>query len=56
MELGRLGISSLKELSWVLRLRWLWLQKIEPKHPWTSLPIQVPDKAKALFSMAIKPR
>jgi hypothetical protein len=24
-ELGRLGILILKELSWVLRIRWLWL-------------------------------
>jgi hypothetical protein len=54
MELGGLGISSLKELSWVLRIRWLWLQKTEPDRPWTSLPIQVPDKAKALFSVAMQ--
>jgi hypothetical protein len=54
MELGGLGISSLKELSWALRIRWLWLQKTEPDRPWTSLPIQVPDKAKALFSVAMQ--
>jgi hypothetical protein len=27
MELGGLGISSLKELGWALQMRWLWLQK-----------------------------
>jgi hypothetical protein len=54
MELGGLGISSLKELSWALRIRWLWLQKTEPDRPWTSLPIQVLDKAKALFSVAMQ--
>jgi hypothetical protein len=41
-------------LSWALRIRWLWLQKTEPNHPWTSLPIQVPDKAKTLFSVAMQ--
>jgi hypothetical protein len=27
MELGGLGISNLRNLSWALRLPWLWLQK-----------------------------
>jgi hypothetical protein len=54
MELGGLGISSLKELGWALRIRWLWLQKTEPNRPWSTLPIHVPDKAKALFSAAIQ--
>jgi hypothetical protein len=27
LELGGLSISSLKELGWVLRMRWLWLEK-----------------------------
>jgi hypothetical protein len=54
VELGGLGISSLKELGWALRIRWLWLQKIEPDCPWPTLPIHVPDKAKDLFSAAIQ--
>jgi hypothetical protein len=54
MELGGLGISSLKELGWVRRMRWLWLQKTESNRPWSTLPIQVPDKAKALFSVAMQ--
>jgi hypothetical protein len=54
MELGRLGISSLKELGWARRMRWLWLQKTESNRPWSTLPIQVPDKAKALFSVAMQ--
>jgi hypothetical protein len=28
-ELGGLGISDLKTLGWSLRMRWVWLQKIE---------------------------
>jgi hypothetical protein len=27
LELGGIGISSLKELGWALRMRWLWLEK-----------------------------
>jgi hypothetical protein len=30
------------------------LQKTESNHPWASLPIQVPDKAKALFLVAMQ--
>jgi hypothetical protein len=30
MQLGGLGISRLKELSWALRMRWMWLQKTDP--------------------------
>lgn len=33
LELGGLGISNLQQLGWVLRLRWLWLQKSEPAKP-----------------------
>jgi hypothetical protein len=46
MELGGLSVSSLKELSWALQIRWLW--------PWMSLSIQVLNKAKALFSVAMQ--
>jgi hypothetical protein len=31
LELGGIGISSLKELGWALRMRWLWLEKTD--HP-----------------------
>jgi hypothetical protein len=34
-------------------MRWLWLQKTEPNRPWCSPPIQVPDKARAFFSMVL---
>jgi hypothetical protein len=37
LELGGLGISSLKEFGWALRMRWLWLAKTEPTRPWTFL-------------------
>ena len=38
-ELGGLGISDLKYLGWVLRMRWVWLQKTEPHRPWANFPI-----------------
>jgi hypothetical protein len=33
LEIGGLGISSLKELGWALRMRWLWLSKTDPDKP-----------------------
>jgi hypothetical protein len=53
IELGGLGISNLRNLSWALRVRWLWLQKIEPHRPWSTLSIQVPDQVLAFFPIAI---
>ena len=38
-ELEGLGISDLKSLGWALRMRWVWLQKIEPHRPSVNFPI-----------------
>jgi hypothetical protein len=54
MELGVLSISSLTELGWALRMRWLWLEKTDPSRPWSTLPIQIPIKAQAFFSIAMQ--
>ena len=40
LNLGGLGISNHQNLGWALKLRWLWLQKIEPNKAWTFFPIQ----------------
>jgi hypothetical protein len=56
MELGGLGISSLKELGWTLRMRWLWLHKTEPSRPWSALPIKIPGKIQAFFTIAMQVR
>lgn len=48
-ELGGLGIFSLKELGWALRMRWLWLTKVEPDKPWAGLPMHFPSKVKSFF-------
>jgi hypothetical protein len=52
-EFGGLGISNLQKMSWALRLRWLWLKKIEPGEPWTSFKINAHPSVKAFFSAAI---
>lgn len=41
IELGGLGISNLQTLSWALRSRWLWLQKMDPTRPWGVFQIHV---------------
>jgi hypothetical protein len=53
LEISGLGISSLKELGWALRMRWLWLSKTEPDKLWSSLPMQFSKKMKAFFSTAM---
>jgi hypothetical protein len=54
MKLGGLGISSLKELGWALRMRWSWLEKTNPNQPWSALPIWIHDKVRAFFSVAMQ--
>jgi hypothetical protein len=53
LEIDGLGISSLKELGWALRMRWLWLSKTEPDKPWSSLPMQFSKKMKAFVYTAM---
>jgi hypothetical protein len=53
LEIDGLGISSLKELGWALRIRWLWLSKTDPDKPWSSLPMQISNKIKAFFYTAL---
>jgi hypothetical protein len=38
-ELGGLGILDLQRLNWALRVRWLWLEKIDPSMSWADLPL-----------------
>jgi len=52
-EYGGLGIHNLEFFGWALRIRWLWAQKTDPSRPWAGLTIQVPQKAQALFHMAV---
>jgi hypothetical protein len=52
-DLGGLNISNLRLFGWALRVRWLWLKKTEPHHPWASLDIQVAGPVQAFFRIAI---
>jgi hypothetical protein len=54
MEFGGLGTSSFKELGWALRMWWLWLTKTDPTRPWSALPMQIPHKAQAMFSVSMQ--
>jgi hypothetical protein len=54
LDLGGLGISSIREMAWALRMRWLWLAKTEPDRPWASLAIQVPKTIMDFFSVAVQ--
>jgi len=52
-DLGGLGISDLQKLGWALRLRWLWLQKTEPRKQWAFFPVHSSPQVKAFFAAAI---
>jgi hypothetical protein len=53
LEYGGLGIHNLELLGWALRIRWLWAQKTDVERPWAGLPITIPEKARALFNVAV---
>jgi hypothetical protein len=38
-ELCGLGLFNLKLFGWALRVKWLWLQKLDPGRPWAEFPI-----------------
>jgi hypothetical protein len=40
-------------MCWALRMRWLWLHKTDPTHPWAQLPFHVPNKVWAFFSIVL---
>jgi hypothetical protein len=41
---------SLKEMSWALRMRWLWMERTNPNCPWSMLHVKVPEKIRLFFS------
>jgi hypothetical protein len=51
---GGLGIHNLELMNWVLRIRWLWLQKTDGARAWQGLDLQVPSNAHAIFNMAVE--
>lgn len=53
LELGGLGVFSLKGLGWALRVRWLWVAKTDPSRPWANLPLQISNKVKVMFHTVV---
>ena len=53
LEYGGPGIHNIESFGWALRIRWLWAKKTDHSRPWAGLHIQVPQKAQALFNMAV---
>jgi hypothetical protein len=54
LQYGGLCISNLQMMSLSLRVRWLWLEKIDAPRPWAALPLPVSNKEKAFFHMAVE--
>ncbi|KAM0914795.1 hypothetical protein ACQ4PT_011274 [Festuca glaucescens] len=49
IEMGGLGVLDLKRMSWALRARWSWLQRVDPGKPWAMFPIKVNRHINALI-------
>jgi len=54
LYLGGLGISNLHNLGWVMKLRWLWLQKTEPGKAWAFFLVQAQPQVISFFAMAVE--
>jgi hypothetical protein len=52
-DLGGLGISDLRIMSWALRARWPWLQKSDRTKPWSDFQIQTCDIVQSLVVAAV---
>jgi hypothetical protein len=50
--MGGLGVLDLKRMSWALRARWSWLQRVDPGKPWALFPIKVNRHINALIHAA----
>lgn len=49
IEMGGLGVRDLQRTGIALRLRWLWLQAIDPTHPWRHLPPPCEPEVRQIF-------
>ena len=52
LDLGGLGILDLEILGWALRMRWLWLKKIQPDQPWAALDLHVHSNSMSMFCIS----
>jgi hypothetical protein len=46
---GGLGFPNLEFMGYALKLRWLWLRKIDPHRPWAMLPDMVEKQVQDVF-------
>jgi hypothetical protein len=51
-ELKGLGIINLRKMNLALRVRWLWLSRVEASRPWKEFEIQVPPMVMEIFEAA----
>jgi hypothetical protein len=52
LALGGLWVTDLRLQGMVLKLRWLWLQRQDPGHPWAKLPVEVDPATRAFFQIS----
>jgi hypothetical protein len=55
LSLGGLGVKDLELMGRALRLRWLWLQRIDPSKSWASMSVHEDVTTRSFFraSMAV---
>lgn len=53
IDLGGWVIRKLEVMGWALQMRWLWLAKTQPDHPWHRLEVPVHANVRALFVVSM---
>jgi hypothetical protein len=54
LQLGGLGVPDLKLMGWALRLRWLWLQRVDQAKPWAAQPLHEDAVTMTFFNSSIR--
>jgi hypothetical protein len=52
--LGGLGVLDLQSMGISLRMRWLWLQRVNTTHPWSSMPVEEDMVTKSFFKASVR--
>jgi hypothetical protein len=53
LPLGGLSLLDLHLMGMALHLRWLWLQRIEPSHPWGAMLLRTDNLTQSFFRRSI---
>lgn len=48
-DLGGLGVPNLQIMGYALKLRWLWLKRIDANKPWSRLPNEIEPQITSMF-------